>query len=120
MSELAVVSDDYASCNNHITLPLHAPLDTEAVTNSVNVATTSCSSPPPMSPALSEASSTKQWAPVKKDSWIRLNVGGQLFLTTKQTLCRETKSFFHRLCDNDPELPSDKVRRNFWYFWVDL
>ncbi|XP_036447206.1 BTB/POZ domain-containing protein KCTD5 isoform X1 [Colossoma macropomum] len=40
--------------------------------------------------------------------WVRLNVGGTHFLTTKQTLCREPKSFLYRLCQADPELDSDK------------
>lgn len=41
--------------------------------------------------------------------WVRLNVGGTYFLTTTQTLCREPKSFLYRLCQEDPELHSDKV-----------
>ncbi|GAA6109674.1 BTB/POZ domain-containing protein KCTD5, partial [Tachysurus ichikawai] len=41
--------------------------------------------------------------------WVRLNVGGTYFLTTTQTLCREPKSFLYRLCQEDPELRSDKV-----------
>ncbi|XP_017321537.1 BTB/POZ domain-containing protein KCTD5 isoform X2 [Ictalurus punctatus] len=40
--------------------------------------------------------------------WVRLNVGGTYFLTTTQTLCREPKSFLYRLCQEDPELHSDK------------
>lgn len=40
--------------------------------------------------------------------WVRLNVGGTYFLTTAQTLCREPKSFLYRLCQDDPELQSDK------------
>uniref|UniRef100_A0A8B9HRZ8 Potassium channel tetramerization domain containing 5 n=1 Tax=Astyanax mexicanus TaxID=7994 RepID=A0A8B9HRZ8_ASTMX len=40
--------------------------------------------------------------------WVRLNVGGTYFLTTKQTLSREPKSFLYRLCQADPELDSDK------------
>ncbi|XP_075431169.1 BTB/POZ domain-containing protein KCTD17 [Ascaphus truei] len=30
--------------------------------------------------------------------WVRLNVGGTVFLTTRQTLCREPSSFLCRLC----------------------
>ncbi|KAK0155909.1 BTB/POZ domain-containing protein KCTD5 [Merluccius polli] len=41
--------------------------------------------------------------------WIRLNVGGTYFLTTRQTLCRDPKSFLYRLSQADPELDSDKV-----------
>lgn len=43
--------------------------------------------------------------------WVRLNVGGTYFVTTRQTLGREPKSFLCRLCcQEDPELDSDKVR----------
>uniref|UniRef100_A0A8B9V091 Potassium channel tetramerization domain containing 2 n=1 Tax=Anas zonorhyncha TaxID=75864 RepID=A0A8B9V091_9AVES len=41
--------------------------------------------------------------------WVRLNVGGTYFVSTRQTLCREPKSFLCRLCCQDgPELGSDK------------
>ncbi|XP_065255415.1 BTB/POZ domain-containing protein KCTD17 isoform X1 [Emys orbicularis] len=39
--------------------------------------------------------------------WVRLNVGGTVFLTTRQTLCREQKSFLCRLCQGE-ELQSDQ------------
>lgn len=41
--------------------------------------------------------------------WVRLNVGGTYFVTTKQTLFRDPKSFLYRLCQEDPDLDSDKV-----------
>ncbi|KAL6091798.1 hypothetical protein STEG23_000207 [Scotinomys teguina] len=41
--------------------------------------------------------------------WVRLNVGGTYFLTTRQTLCRDPKSFLYRLCQADPDLDSDKL-----------
>ncbi|XP_075441024.1 BTB/POZ domain-containing protein KCTD2 [Ascaphus truei] len=40
--------------------------------------------------------------------WVRLNVGGTCFVSTKQTLSREPKSFLYRLCQEEPELGSDK------------
>ncbi|PIK51505.1 putative BTB/POZ domain-containing protein KCTD5 [Apostichopus japonicus] len=40
--------------------------------------------------------------------WVRLNVGGTTFLTTSTTLCRDPKSFLCRLCQDDPDLSSEK------------
>uniref|UniRef100_UPI00358E09E9 BTB/POZ domain-containing protein KCTD5-like n=1 Tax=Myxine glutinosa TaxID=7769 RepID=UPI00358E09E9 len=40
--------------------------------------------------------------------WVRLNVGGTCFVTTSGTLCRDPKSFLSRLCQEDPDLDSDK------------
>lgn len=49
--------------------------------------------------------------PPAASKWVRLNVGGTYFVSTRQTLCREPKSFLCRLCCQDgPELGSDKVR----------
>lgn len=45
-----------------------------------------------------------------RSKWVRLNVGGTVFLTTRQTLCREQKSFLCRLCQGE-ELQSDRVSR---------
>ncbi|XP_062886940.1 BTB/POZ domain-containing protein KCTD2-like [Mobula hypostoma] len=42
------------------------------------------------------------------NKWVRLNVGGTYFISTKQTLCRDPKSFLCRLCQEDPDLDSDK------------
>lgn len=41
--------------------------------------------------------------------WIRLNVGGTHFLTTKTTLSRDPKSFLCRLVQDDTDLISNKV-----------
>ncbi|XP_026114295.1 BTB/POZ domain-containing protein KCTD5-like isoform X2 [Carassius auratus] len=44
----------------------------------------------------------------RSSKWVRLNVGGTYFLTTRQTLCRDPKSFLFRLCQAEPDLDSDK------------
>lgn len=41
--------------------------------------------------------------------WVRLNVGGTIFLTTKTTLARDQSSFLYRLCQEDSDLISDRV-----------
>ncbi|KAG8436275.1 hypothetical protein GDO86_007398 [Hymenochirus boettgeri] len=59
---------------------------------------------------------------VEEGQWIRLNVGGTVFLTTKQTLCREPNSFLCRLCQ-ESQLLSEKdesgaflIDRDPYYF----
>uniref|UniRef100_A0A4W3IND6 3-phosphoinositide dependent protein kinase 1b n=1 Tax=Callorhinchus milii TaxID=7868 RepID=A0A4W3IND6_CALMI len=42
------------------------------------------------------------------DKWVRLNVGGTRFLSTRQTLGRDPRSFLYRLCQAQPDLDSDK------------
>ncbi|KAH7699918.1 BTB/POZ domain-containing protein KCTD17 [Aphelenchoides avenae] len=42
------------------------------------------------------------------NGWVRLNIGGKLFQTTKQTLSREPDSFLARLVEDDQELPTAK------------
>ena len=46
-----------------------------------------------------------------KSEWVRLNIGGQYFLTTRTTLCKNAHSFFYKLCQDDLSigLPTDKV-----------
>ena len=48
-------------------------------------------------------------AKTSRGEWIKLNVGGQIFVTTRTTLCRDPKSFLFRLCQDDAHLESDKV-----------
>ena len=43
--------------------------------------------------------------------WVKLNVGGTVFMTTRTTLCRDPKSFLYRLIQDEPDLNSDKVCR---------
>lgn len=44
--------------------------------------------------------------------WVRLNVGGTVFLTTRQTLLKEQTSFLYRLCQQQ-DLHSDTVRQQW-------
>ncbi|VDK61196.1 unnamed protein product [Cylicostephanus goldi] len=41
-------------------------------------------------------------------NWIRLNVGGKIFQTTRDTLMKVPGSFLYRLCQDDKRLPSVK------------
>ncbi|XP_010768263.1 BTB/POZ domain-containing protein KCTD2 [Notothenia coriiceps] len=59
-------------------------------------------------PGKSNPSSPSEPADKPGSRWVRLNVGGTYFVTTKQTLCRDPKSFLSRLCQEDPDLDSDK------------
>ncbi|GAB6025884.1 BTB/POZ domain-containing protein kctd5 [Chamberlinius hualienensis] len=44
----------------------------------------------------------------KNKQWVKLNVGGTCFTTTKTTLCRDPKSFLYRLCQDGMDLNSDR------------
>lgn len=44
-----------------------------------------------------------------KNEWVKLNVGGTTFMTTRTTLGRDPKSFLFRLIQEEPDLNSDKV-----------
>lgn len=48
-----------------------------------------------------------------KEDWVKLNIGGTVFMTTKTTLCKHPNSFLDRMLQNDPELPSLKVSRDW-------
>ena len=52
--------------------------------------------------------STSSSPPLRKE-WVRLNVGGTNFMTTKTTLCKDPKSFLYRLCQEETDLSSEKV-----------
>lgn len=56
--------------------------------------------------------------PARSREWIRLNVGGTHFLTTRTTLCRDPNSFLYRLVQEDPELNTDKVGSSLFPFGV--
>jgi len=47
------------------------------------------------------------------DQWVKLNVGGTYFLTTKTTLSRDPNSFLSRLIQEDCDLISDRVSLHF-------
>lgn len=44
-----------------------------------------------------------------RDDWVKLNIGGTVFMTTISTLSREKGSFLYRLCQDGTDLPSLKV-----------
>nr|XP_055222612.1 uncharacterized protein LOC101147449 [Gorilla gorilla gorilla] len=46
--------------------------------------------------------------PSSRSKWVRLYSGGTSFLTTRQTLCQDPKSFLYRLSQADPDPDSDK------------
>lgn len=50
--------------------------------------------------------------------WVKLNVGGTYFLTTKTTLSRDPNSFLYRLVQEDSDLISDRVSSFFYLFAV--
>lgn len=54
----------------------------------------------------------QQAARCRKNEWVKLNVGGTIFMTTRTTLCRDQKSFLYRLIQDEPDLNSDKVRND--------
>lgn len=60
------------------------------------------------------ASPTNNTLAMKNGSkqWVKLNVGGTHFLTTKTTLSRDPNSFLYRLVQEDSDLISDKVLNN--------
>ena len=45
----------------------------------------------------------------RKKEWVKLNVGGTTFLTTRTTLSRDHKSFLYRLVQEASDLNTDKV-----------
>lgn len=45
----------------------------------------------------------------RTSEWVRLNVGGTTFLTTRTTLSRDQKSFLYRLVQEASDLNTDKV-----------
>lgn len=52
--------------------------------------------------------------------WVKLNVGGTYFLTTKTTLSRDPNSFLYRLVQEDSDLISDRVCIIFIIFFCML
>lgn len=52
---------------------------------------------------------TSSSSPSRESQWVKLNVGGTVFMTTRTTLCRDPKSFLYRLVQDGPDLNTDKV-----------
>lgn len=51
------------------------------------------------------------------NQWVKLNVGGTYYLTTKTTLSRDPNSFLSRLI-SDSDLISDRVRKIHNFFFI--
>jgi hypothetical protein len=45
----------------------------------------------------------------RRSEWIKLNVGGTVFMTTRTTLSKDSNSFLFRLIQDEPDLNTDKV-----------
>lgn len=58
--------------------------------------------------ALGSPNGTSLSSTSTSNQWVRLNVGGTCFLTTKTTLSRDPTSFLSRLIDEDSDLISDR------------
>lgn len=50
--------------------------------------------------------------------WVKLNVGGTYFVTTKTTLARDPNSFLYRLVQEDSDLESDRVTFSCKYYTI--
>lgn len=55
-----------------------------------------------------EAADSRRNSKSRASQWIKLNVGGTTFMTTRTTLCKDHKSFLYRLVQEEPDLNTDK------------
>ncbi len=62
--------------------------------------------PPPTATSAPAPSSSA--APSSPSDWVKLNVGGRVFMTTVQTLSKDRASFLHRLVDPTSDLASQR------------
>ena len=67
--------------------------------------------PTPAMAASTNTVTVTSTSPALRKEWVRLNVGGTNFMTTKTTLCKDHKSFLYRLCQEETDLSSEKVSR---------
>lgn len=101
------------SPNRHL-LPQHSNRRSPTTTG-VSLSPTRIESPCPRT-SVASPKSPHSLSPVpstgklrKNPNWVRLNVGGTIFMTTKTTLARDPRSFLYRLCQEDSHLETDKV-----------
>lgn len=102
----SISSTSSSSQINQVAGGVHTPLTNGCVMSSN-------SSAPLTNAFMSETNNPADGAAVPNGGqWIKLNVGGTHFLTTKTTLSRDPKSFLCRLIQDDTDLISNKVRKN--------
>ncbi|ODN01855.1 BTB/POZ domain-containing protein KCTD5 [Orchesella cincta] len=91
------ISSTSSSSQNQVAGVLHTPLTNGSSTAAVTLANAFISDP-----------TSAAAAGPAGGQWVRLNVGGTHFLTTKTTLTRDPKSFLCRLIQDDTDLISNK------------
>lgn len=113
LAKEAIIFDEMSTQANELLLP---PQITESSLNGSMISLTNggvCAMAQSSTDLTSLSTNTVHSNGFKKTAeWVRLNIGGQYFVTTKTTLCKNAHSFFFKLLQDDPSvgLITDKVR----------